>query len=185
MGSISILISLRKDSIIVDTIILSSVKLNRNNTTIFGRLYTGRRYTERDRDATSNHGMFCPAGRSQQSDERPCSGQNRSQRNQCLKVPGKYFSQYKFRIIFIEKVIRRVIDIFYRQQDANIVGVKNGYLEINIQILRFCTKTFSTHSRQKLLRKRIERNGSRNQTRSPTRSFGPFEVQNCTSTSDV
>ncbi|KAF2588336.1 hypothetical protein F2Q70_00038659 [Brassica cretica] len=34
------------------------------------------------------------------------------------------------------------------------------------------------------LSKTLERNGSRNQTSSPTRSFGPFEVQNCTDRSD-
>ena len=39
--------------------------------------------------------------------ENNCWGQNRSRRNQCLKVTGKYFSQYKFRIIFIEKVVER------------------------------------------------------------------------------
>ncbi|KAF3584563.1 hypothetical protein F2Q69_00028829 [Brassica cretica] len=41
-------------------------------------------------------------------------------------------------------------------------------------------KALSTHSRQKLLSKTLERNGSRNQRRSLTRSFGLFEVQNCT-----
>ena len=42
-----------------------------------------------------------------------------------LKLPKKYFSICEFRIIFIEKIIRRVI---------NIVGVKNGHDEVNIQI---------------------------------------------------
>ena len=46
-------------------------------------------------------------------------------------------------------------------------------------------KAFSTHSRQNFLSKRLERNGSRNQTSSPTRSFGPFEVQNCIDASNV
>ena len=73
-------------------------------------------------------------------DETVCWCQNRSRRNQCRKVPEKSFSQYKFRVIYIENAIRRFLDIFYRKQDTNIVGVKNDYLEINVQKLCFCTK---------------------------------------------
>ena len=54
-----------------------------------------------------------------------CWGQNQSRQNQCRKLPEKYFSVCEFRIIFIEKIIRRVI---------NIVGVKNRHDEVNIQI---------------------------------------------------
>ena len=111
-------------------------------------------------------------------------GLNRSRRNQCLKVPEKYFSQYRFRIIFIEKVVRRSRIILSTIRSEQCWGQK-GYLEINVQKLCFCTKSFSTHSRQNFLSKILERNGSRNQTTSQTRSFGPFEVHNCIDASDV
>ena len=116
-----------------------------------------------------------------------CWGQNRSRRNQCLKVPRKYFSICEFRIIFIEKVVRHSRIILSTIRSKHCWGLKRFSRNKRPKIV-FLYESFldklSTNSRQNFLSKRLERNGSRNQTSSPTRSFGPFEVQNCTNASD-
>ena len=71
--------------------------------------------------------------------------QDQLRRNQCLKLPEKYFSICEFRIIFIENIIRRVI---------NIVGVKKGHDEVNIQI---SVKKNMFIKRQKRIQKRSPR----------------------------